>query len=149
MEKKQKVWIRGCNGRGEEVIQKLVALGGRTYSALTIALASDREHLFNIGHDGMIYHSVDFSESGKIIMEEYTEIKLKEKVKDESVNKIKDQQEFKVDDMVLRRASPNDKWEIFQYWYLLSRGGFCPLVEIIPYNEETKHLLNTTDDYTL
>ena len=146
MEKKQKVWIRGCNGRGEEIIQKLVALGGRDYSAATIALASDPGHLFLIGHTGRIYHTVDSSESGKIIMEEYTEIKLDEKADDKPVNKIKDPA-FKVDDMVLRRAKPGEEWKIYQYWYLLTMGGFCPLVEILPYNEETKHLLNTTDNY--
>ena len=147
MEKKQKVWIRGCNGRGEEIIQKLVALGGGDYSAATIALAFDPGLIFFIGHDGVISHEVYISESAKIIMEEYTEIKLEEKAKDEPVNKTKNQPEFKVDDMVLRRGSHDERWKIYQYWYLLSMGGLSSFVEIIPYNEETKHLLNTTDKY--
>ena len=101
-------------------------------------------------------------------MEEYTEIKLDEKAEDEPDNKpkeqpeskvdkkaddkpdnkAKEQLEFKVDDMVLRKDKNGGKWKVYQYWYLLTMGGLIS-VDVIPYNDETKHLLNTTDDYEL
>ena len=149
MDKKQKVWIRGCEGRGAEVIQKLVALGGRDLSVALTALAVNPCLIFAITHLGVISYSGNDTEYAKIVMEEYTEIKLDEKADDEPMNKIKEQPEFNVDDMVLRRAKPGEEWKVYQYWYILTMGGLCPLVEIIPYNEDTKHLLYTTDDYAL
>lgn len=166
MDKKQKVWIRGCEGKGAEVIQKLVAFGGEKPAAITIELAFDPGLIFFISHFGGISYIVRFSELARIIMEEYTEIKLDEKVEDEPVNNTKEQPEFnvdekaenepvnktkehpefKVDDMVLRREKRSGVWKVFQYWYILSMGGLDS-AEIIPYNEETKHLLNTTGNY--
>lgn len=141
MDKKQKVWIHGCEGRGAEVIQKLVALGGRDLSVALTALAVNPCLIFAITHLGVISYSGNDTEYAKIVMEEYTEIKLDEKADDKP--------EFNVDDMILRRAKPGEEWKAFQYWYVLLMGGLCPLEEIIPYNEDTKHLLYTTDDYAL
>lgn len=146
MDKKQKVWIRGCEGKGADVIQKLVALGGEEPGKVIKALAFDPGLIFFISHLGGISHTDGNTELARIIMEEYTEIKLDEKAEDEPVNKTKEQPEFKVDDMVLRRAKPDAEWKVFQYWYLLTMGGPYSF-EIIPYNEETKHLLNTTGNY--
>ena len=123
MDKKQKVWISGCEGKGADVIQKLVALGGEEPAIVTMALAFDPGLIFFISHLGGISHTDGNSELARIIMEEYTEIKLDETVEDEPVNntkeqpefkvdekaedkpdnKAKEQPEFKVDDMVLRR----------------------------------------------
>ena len=148
MDKKQKVWIRGCEGKGADVIQKLVALGCEEPAIVTMALAFDPGLIFFISHLGGISHTDGNSELARIIMEEYIEIKLDETVEDEPVNNTKEQPEFKVDDIVLRRDKRNGKWKVYQYWYLLTMGGLFD-VDVIPYNDETKHLLNTTDDYEL
>lgn len=94
MDKKQKVWIRGCESKGAEVIQKLVALGGKEPDEVIKALAFDPGLIFFIGHDGVISHEVYILESAKIIMEEYTEIKIDEKAEDKPDNKANEQPEF-------------------------------------------------------
>ena len=76
MDKKQKVWIRGCEGKGAEVIQKLVALGGKEPDEVIKALAFDPGLIFFISHLGGISHTDGNTEFARIIMEEYTEIKL-------------------------------------------------------------------------
>lgn len=146
MEKKQKVWIRGNEDYPEKVIGKLVKLGGEDTGFIEGSVSSC---IYFIDSKGRINSTRSELEFGKKIMEEYQEIKLEEKAKDGPVNKTKNQQEFKVDDMVLRRGSHDERWKIYQYWYLLSMGGLSSFAEVIPYNEETKHLFNTTDNYTL
>ena len=47
MDKKQKVWIHGCEGKGADVIQKLVALGGKKPAAITTELAFDPGLIFS------------------------------------------------------------------------------------------------------
>ena len=94
MDKKQKVWIRGCESKGAEVIQKLVALGGEEPAIVTMALAFDPGLIFFISHLGWISHTDGNTELARIIMEEYTEIKIDEKAEDKPDNKANEQPEF-------------------------------------------------------
>lgn len=75
MKEEHKVWFRGVNGCGDEVIRTLVALGGRQKhdSHLT---GNRSDVIYVIDHDGYIGGVYITNETAKIIMDNYREIKL-------------------------------------------------------------------------
>lgn len=78
MKDEQKVWIRGVEGRGSEVIKML---GGENY-----LLGGDNPgYIYYISHDGEISFVLVESEFGKIIMDNYRELHLPERWKDGDV----------------------------------------------------------------
>lgn len=75
MKNKQKVWIRGVEGRGEEVLNALKAVGGKL--KLNSANTGDVSFvIYTIDHNGYIGGAEITSETAKIIMDCYREIKL-------------------------------------------------------------------------
>ena len=131
MEKRQKVWIRGVDGRSDEVINELVKRGAHD------------THIYG-GNPDLIYFidEEDLSTTfirpdiitAKEIMKNYKEIKLGPKP-------------FEPFDKILFRRDSTSCWNAMEYWYFVRHiESFSP-GQIIPYNEETKHLLNTTEDY--
>lgn len=79
MKEEWKVYIKGVQGRGEEVKQALINLGGyvvRNYN-YTVSYC-----LYYINHNGEIRCAEKTTEIGKIIMDNYKEINLPEKWKD-------------------------------------------------------------------
>lgn len=93
MKKEWKVYIKGVQNRGEEVKQTLINLGGKiirnySYGAL--------DSLFFINHYGEIRYASEFSEMGKIIMDNYKEIKLPEQWKNGDILINTDGSDYKV-----------------------------------------------------
>ena len=84
MTDKQKVFIRGVEGRGDEVINALKAVGGKTNWDDMIS-GDDDQWIYMINHEGLIDSWPVACETGKIITECYREIKLPEKWKDGTV----------------------------------------------------------------
>lgn len=78
MEDKQKVWIYGVEGRGEEVINALENLGGKNKYGYA---GVDDESVYFINHKGNIALEKAEFEYGLIIMDNYHEIKLPESPK--------------------------------------------------------------------
>ena len=74
MIEEQKVYIRGVQGHGEEVIRELEDLGGKNshYSG------EDSNYIYYISHDGSVSLVSIKSEFGQIIMDNYREIKIPE-----------------------------------------------------------------------
>lgn len=72
METNKKVWIRGVLGRGYEVINELIKLGGNNHG-LSGAILND---IYYIGPDNSIEFIRDDIKRAKEIMAEYKEIKL-------------------------------------------------------------------------
>lgn len=84
MKNKQKVWIRGIKGRGEEVLNALKALGGKLVRN-TLLSGGDDDYIYIIDHEGFIAAAYIKGEIAKIIMECYREIKLSDHWKDGTV----------------------------------------------------------------
>lgn len=82
MEDRQRVFVRGVNGRGDEVRQSLIDLGGKVYRYFYYSVPG---YLYFINHDGEIRYAAESSEIGKIIMDNYHELHLPEKWKDGDV----------------------------------------------------------------
>ena len=82
MKDEQKVWVRGVDGRGSEVIKALTDLGGEN-KYLYDGEGSNR--LYFIQHEGVIewIHSDD--EMAKIIMDNYRQLHLPDQWKDGDV----------------------------------------------------------------
>lgn len=74
MEDRQRVFIRGVEDRGNEVIETLVNLGGK--NNLVGVLGNNSSCIYFINHDGYIKFTDVCSETGKIIVDYYQEIKL-------------------------------------------------------------------------
>lgn len=72
MEEKQKVYIRGCKGRGSEVIDILAGLGATE----TIDGCNNDDLIYFINHHNKITCALIESEVGAIIMDNYREIEL-------------------------------------------------------------------------
>ena len=72
MEDKQKVYIRGCNGRGSEVIDTLTRLG----ATKTIDGCNNDNFIYFINHHNKITCALIDSEISAIIMDYYKEIEL-------------------------------------------------------------------------
>ena len=82
MKDEQCVFIRGVEGRGEEVIKMLEARGGKLYGQID---GETPDFIYCIFHDGYIYSvSYDY-ELAKVIMDNYRELHLPEKWKDGDV----------------------------------------------------------------
>lgn len=82
MKDKWKVFIYGVNDRGKEVRQTLINLGGKVLHDNDYYDYGAPDNLFFINHDGEIRYATETSEIGKIIMDNYREIKLPELWKD-------------------------------------------------------------------
>lgn len=78
MKEEWKVFIRGVEGRGDEVIKVLIDLGGKNPF---FCEGSNPKALYYIGHDGNIHFDNDNTEHGLIIMDDYKEIGQTEKWK--------------------------------------------------------------------
>lgn len=79
MKEEWKIFIRGVKGRGDEVKQALINLGGKVINNYSYG---DLDSLFFINHYGEIRYAAETSEIAKIIRDNYREIKLPEKWKD-------------------------------------------------------------------
>ena len=77
MKEQWKVFIRGVEGQGSEVIKVLTDLGGTN----EFLYGTNEDLLYFIKHDGIIDNVYLSSETAKIIMDSYREIKLDEKWK--------------------------------------------------------------------
>lgn len=80
MKKEWKVYIKGVEDRGDEVFEALKELGAQDTTSLTGGY--DEKIIYYINHSGFIDYVGDYSETAKIIMDNYREIKLPEKWKD-------------------------------------------------------------------
>lgn len=80
MKEEWKVYIKGIPGRGEEVIKMLKDLGGKEYHPYLTG--TNEWVIYYINHDSKISFISLASETGKIIIDNYLEIKLPEKWKD-------------------------------------------------------------------
>lgn len=106
MEEKQKVYIKGVPGRGDEVIKALEDLEGFDYYRYD---GGNERDLFFIDHDGRIDYQNLNTETAKIIMESYREIKLPEK--------------WKAGDILFREK--DDEFAVVKYKSDVSPGEFC------------------------
>lgn len=75
MKNKQKVWIRGVEGRGEEVLNALKAVGGKLTHGSRLS-GEDDTCIYSITHKGFLCAIPAELEVGKIVMDCYREIKL-------------------------------------------------------------------------
>lgn len=84
MKNKQKVWIRGVEGRGDEVLNALKAVGGKLTHGSRLS-GEDDTCIYSITHKGFLCAIPAEHEVGKIVMDCYREIKLSERWKDGTV----------------------------------------------------------------
>lgn len=115
MKEEWKVYIRGVEGRGKEVIKMLEDLGGKIKDDGHIKdnkyVIVDNEYIiFTIDHNGYISGVNIQSEMAKIIMDNYREIKLHGHWKDGDilVNKNANYKFCVFDDYLSRTGSGND-----------------------------------------
>ena len=144
MEKKQKIWIKGNNKRGEEVINKLKSLGGKNLGKFK---GNSEDLIYYICPDGSIDWTTDRTTKSDIIKDNYKEYRLPNLRK----------HEFKAFDKVLAKKlnSTTDVWDLYEFAceetdYIHFVGGttyISKYFQIIPYNEDTKHLLGTNQEY--
>lgn len=176
MKQEMKVWIRGNSERGDEVINELVNRGGLnwgllkgnnskndlyektdSYSIVEIKSARtdyDSHLIYTIGSKNFIDAYEERSEIARIIMEEYTEIKLPP---------LEVKYEFTPFDKVLVRQNEDNEWKcdffshevkrtitsrftsipsnLFKLYYFCASGNLYR--NCIPYNDKTKHLIGT------
>ena len=88
MKNKQKVWIRGVEGRGDEVLNALKAAGGKMGLKPGFSIGGsgeDPNYIYTMTHEGIICAIIANSDFGKIIMDCLREIKLPEPWKDGTV----------------------------------------------------------------
>lgn len=83
MEDRQRVFIRGVEDRGNEVIETLVNLGGK--NNLVGVLGNNSSCIYFINHDGYIKFTDVCSEIGRIIVDYYQEIKLPKQWRDGNI----------------------------------------------------------------
>ena len=81
MTDEQRVYIRGVQDRGKEVIKALEDYGASN----SCGYIGDEAFIYFIRHDGIIDFVCDDTEYGKIIIDNYTELHLPEKWKDGDV----------------------------------------------------------------
>lgn len=82
MKDEQKVFIRGVDGRGKEVIKMLEDLGGKNVDGME---GEDPDTLYYINHFGNIYFIEDYDEMANIIMDNYRQLHLPDQWKDGDV----------------------------------------------------------------
>lgn len=144
MEKKQKIWIKGNNKRGEEVINKLKNLGGENLGKFK---GNSEDLIYYIYPDGHIAWVKEGTTTSNLIKDNYKEYKLPNL----------QIHEFKTFDKVLAKKlnSTTDVWDLYEFAfedtdYIHFVGGttyISKYFQIIPYNEDTKHLLGTHQEY--
>ena len=152
MEKEQKVWIKGNKTRKVEVISKLLELLPTTYDN---SPRGDNENaIYFITHQNKIENISITTNYAKIIMEEYTEIKLDDV--------ITPKYQFHPFEKVMVRDEDDEEWHIdfFDHETTLKHDGeegiFITMAfnspykykQCIPYNEITKCLKDTKNPYT-
>lgn len=93
MKKEWKVYIKGIDGMGNEVKQALVNLGAK--ECLTLSGSKDNMIYF-IDHDGEIDYVDSESEVGKIIIDNYQQIKIPESWKEGDILISKDGACYKI-----------------------------------------------------
>lgn len=150
MEKEQKVWIKGNKIRKVEVISKLLELLPTTYD--NPPHGDNENAIYFITHQNKIENISITTNYAKIIMEEYTEIKLDDV--------ITPKYQFHPFEKIMVRDEDNEEWRIdfFDCETTLKNDGeegtfitmTCnsPCKQCIPYNEITKCLKDTKDPYT-
>ena len=139
MDSNKKVWIRGNSKRGKEVIKMLTDLGATNPKGYEGRCEGNVYFIGKFNNISSIYDSEN--EFPKMIKEEYKELTLPKK-----------EYHFEPFDKVLVREYNDDKWRaaLFSHYGKVnnlyhttdSSWKYC-----IPYNEETKHLLGTTDNW--
>ena len=150
MEKEQKVWIKGNKIRKVEVISKLLEL---LPTPDDNSPRGDNENaIYFINHQNKIEGAFITTNYAKIIMEEYTEIKLDDIVLPKY--------QFHPFEKVMVRDEDNEEWHIdfFDHEATLKLDGEegtfitmtfnSPYKQCIPYNEITKCLKDTKKPYT-
>lgn len=95
MKEEWKVFIRGVEGRGNEIIKILTDLGAENNSEWTDKYMSSC-YIYFINHKGNISSASINSESAKIIMDNYREIKLPKQWNDGDILINKDKTDYKV-----------------------------------------------------
>ena len=150
MEKEQKVWIKGNKIRKVEVISKLLELLPTTYD--NPPHGDNENAIYFITHQNKIESISITTNYAKIIMEEYTEIKLGDVVFPKY--------QFHPFEKVIVRDEDNEEWHIdfFDHEATLKHDGEegifitmafnSPYKQCIPYNEITKCLKDTRGPYT-
>lgn len=140
MEASKKVWIRGNDERKEEVIKMLTDLGA------TNPYNNDGHGkgkiIYFINHNNEIQPAYTGSEFIQIIKEEYKELTLPKK-----------EHQFKPFDKILVRDDNKSIWKV-DFFSHKKEDAFPPFRTVgsyyrqcIPYNEETKHLVGTADNW--
>ena len=150
MKKEQKVWIKGNKTRKVEVISKLLELLPTTDDN---SPRGDNENaIYFITHQNKIENISITTNYAKIIMEEYTEIKLDDI--------LLPKYQFHPFEKIMVRDEDNEEWHInfFDHESTLKHDGeegtfitmTCnsPYKQCIPYNEITKCLKDTKKPYT-
>ena len=154
MEKNKKVWIRGDQKRHHDVINKLLSLGATNNEPSTVGGALSCSIYF-INRANKIISQPLSSDFAKIIMEEYTEIKLdpitipefsfepfdKIMVRDDKVA-YEDDESGKWSIGFFDKITINDEGEK-EYWTI----DCGPYSQCIPYNDKTKCIKDTTDPF--
>lgn len=112
MKEEWKVYIKGVPERGEEVIKALTDLGAENPAAYEGKVPN----LYYIGHDGNIHSVPEDFEIGKIIMDNYHEIKLPEKWRDGDV--LIDRHDSQI--MVLYEFISDKEADLFNAYVLLN-----------------------------
>ena len=140
METSKKVWIRGNDERKEEVIKMLTDLGA------TNPFNNDGHGkgkiIYFINHNNEIQPAFTGNEFMKIIKEEYKELTLPKK-----------EYKFEPFDKVLVRDDNKSIWKVDFFSHKIEGNEYpffttsSPYKQCIPYNEETKHLVGTTDNW--
>lgn len=100
MKEEWKVYIKGVPGRGDEVRQALIDLGGKVYHYFNYDVPG---YLYFMNHHGEIKYTEESCDIGKIIMDCYRELRLPEKWKDGDVLISKDGVFF----CIFRRYEPD------------------------------------------
>jgi len=141
MEERRKVWIKGSKEHPEKVIKTLENLGA--YG--TNMLGDCPNNAYFINHNGQIDAYDKSIEAGKIVIENYKEIKI------DDIQGKELKMSFEPFDHILVRDSDKDLWKPMDVWYLFLSftEKEISVIQILPYNDETKHLLNTTEEYIL
>ena len=141
MDSNKKVWIRGNEERGEEIIKMLTDLGA------TNPYNNDGHGkgkiIYFINHNNEIQPGYDTgNEFMEIIKEEYKELTLSKK-----------EYKFEPFDKVLVRDDDKNIWKV-DFFSHKTEGTFSPFKTVgnyyrqcVPYNEETKHLVGTADNW--
>lgn len=147
MDIQKKVWIRGDEENSEKVYQILENLGAKNF-VLGGKKCNDSNNIYFINRFGHIDAFSRYSETAEFIMEEYQEIKLTDKLNSNVNDKLKELSNFEPFDKVLIRVNKG-MWTSMKYWYLtfLFDTSMLDRIQIVLYNNRTKYLLNTKEEY--